>query len=290
MSTTPTPRHEKTSDTPTGAGPLVEHTAAPDNSADQTPMVHVAGLHKEFGSLHILKGIDLDVGKGQVCVLLGPSGSGKSTLLRCINQLETFEAGSIRIDGELVGYQETSTRGGWLRRLPEKTIAAQRARIGMVFQRFNLFPHMTARENVMEAPIHVAGAGKDEARTTALHLLERVGMGGRADHYPAELSGGQQQRVAIARAMAMKPDLMLFDEPTSALDPELVGEVLAVLKNLAAEGMTMVIVTHEIGFAREVADIVAFMDDGVIVESGDPQSVIDDPQSPRLKGFLDSVL
>lgn len=290
MSTTPTPRHEKTSDTPTGAGPLVEHTAAPDNSADQTPMVHVAGLHKEFGSLHILKGIDLDVGKGQVCVLLGPSGSGKSTLLRCINQLETFEAGSIRIDGELVGYQETSTRGGWLRRLPEKTIAAQRARIGMVFQRFNLFPHMTARENVMEAPIHVAGAGKDEARTTALHLLERVGMGGRADHYPAELSGGQQQRVAIARAMAMKPDLMLFDEPTSALDPELVGEVLAVLKDLAAEGMTMVIVTHEIGFAREVADIVAFMDDGVIVESGDPQSVIDDPQSPRLRDFLDSVL
>ena len=179
MSTTPTPRHEKTSDTPTGAGPLVEHTAAPDNSADQTPMVHVAGLHKEFGSLHILKGIDLDVGKGQVCVLLGPSGSGKSTLLRCINQLETFEAGSIRIDGELVGYQETSTRGGRLRRLPEKTIAAQRARIGMVFQRFNLFPHMTALENVMEAPIHVAGAGKDEARTTALHLLERVGMGGR---------------------------------------------------------------------------------------------------------------
>ena len=290
MSTTPTPRHEKTSDTPTGAGPLVEHTAAPDNSADQTPMVHVAGLHKEFGSLHILKGIDLDVGKGQVCVLLGPSGSGKSTLLRCINQLETFEAGSIRIDGELVGYQETSTRGGWLRRLPEKTIAAQRARIGMVFQRFNLFPHMTALENVMEAPIHVAGAGKDEARTTALHLLERVGMGGRADHYPAELSGGQQQRVAIARAMAMKPDLMLFDEPTSALDPELVGEVLAVLKDLAAEGMTMVIVTHEIGFAREVADIVAFMDDGVIVESGDPQSVIDDPQSPRLRDFLDSVL
>ena len=290
MSTTPTPRHEKTSDTPTGAGPLVEHTAAPDNSADQTPMVHVAGLHKEFGSLHILKGIDLDVGKGQVCVLLGPSGSGKSTLLRCINQLETFEAGSIRIDGELVGYQETSTRGGWLRRLPEKTIAAQRARIGMVFQRFNLFPHMTARENVMEAPIHVAGADKDEARTAALHLLERVGMGGRADHYPAELSGGQQQRVAIARAMAMKPDLMLFDEPTSALDPELVGEVLAVLKNLAAEGMTMVIVTHEIGFAREVADIVAFMDDGVIVESGDPQSVIDDPQSPRLRDFLDSVL
>ena len=290
MSTTPTPRHEKTSDTPTGAGPLVEHTAAPDNSADQTPMVHVAGLHKEFGSLHILKGIDLDVGKGQVCVLLGPSGSGKSTLLRCINQLETFEAGSIRIDGELVGYQETPTRGGRLRRLPEKTIAAQRARIGMVFQRFNLFPHMTALENVMEAPIHVAGASKDEARATALHLLERVGMAGRADHYPAELSGGQQQRVAIARAMAMKPDLMLFDEPTSALDPELVGEVLAVLKDLAAEGMTMVIVTHEIGFAREVADIVAFMDDGVIVESGDPQSVIDDPQSPRLKGFLDSVL
>ena len=253
-------------------------------------MIHVEALHKEFGSLHILKGVDLDVGKGQVCVLLGPSGSGKSTLLRCINQLETFEAGSIRIDGELVGYQETPTRGGRLRRLPEKAIAAQRARIGMVFQRFNLFPHMTALENVMEAPIHVAGASKDEARATALHLLERVGMAGRADHYPAELSGGQQQRVAIARAMAMKPDLMLFAEPTSALDPELVGEVLAVLKDLAAEGMTMVIVTHEIGFAREVADIVAFMDDGVIVESGEPQSVIDDPQSSRLRDFLDSVL
>ena len=290
MSTTPTPRHGKTSDAPNETRPLAEHTAAPDTSVSQTPMIHVEALHKEFGSLHILKGVDLDVGKGQVCVLLGPSGSGKSTLLRCINQLETFEAGSIRIDGELVGYQETPTRGGRLRRLPEKAIAAQRARIGMVFQRFNLFPHMTALENVMEAPIHVAGADKDEARTAALHLLERVGMGGRADHYPAELSGGQQQRVAIARAMAMKPDLMLFDEPTSALDPELVGEVLAVLKDLAAEGMTMVIVTHEIGFAREVADIVAFMDDGVIVESGDPQSVIDDPQSPRLRDFLDSVL
>ena len=290
MSTTPTPRHGKTSDAPNETRPLAEHTAAPDTSVSQTPMIHVEALHKEFGSLHILKGVDLDVGKGQVCVLLGPSGSGKSTLLRCINQLETFEAGSIRIDGELVGYQETPTRGGRLRRLPEKAIAAQRARIGMVFQRFNLFPHMTALENVMEAPIHVAGADKDEARTAALHLLERVGMGGRADHYPAELSGGQQQRVAIARAMAMKPDLMLFDEPTSALDPELVGEVLAVLKDLAAEGMTMVIVTHEIGFAREVADIVAFMDDGVIVESGEPQSVIDDPQSPRLRDFLDSVL
>lgn len=290
MSTTPTPRHGKTSDAPNETRPLAEHTAAPDTSVSQTPMIHVEALHKEFGSLHILKGVDLDVGKGQVCVLLGPSGSGKSTLLRCINQLETFEAGSIRIDGELVGYQETPTRGGRLRRLPEKAIAAQRARIGMVFQRFNLFPHMTALENVMEAPIHVAGASKDEARATALHLLERVGMAGRADHYPAELSGGQQQRVAIARAMAMKPDLMLFDEPTSALDPELVGEVLAVLKDLAAEGMTMVIVTHEIGFAREVADIVAFMDDGVIVESGEPQSVIDDPQSSRLRDFLDSVL
>ncbi|WP_130866688.1 amino acid ABC transporter ATP-binding protein [Acidipropionibacterium timonense] len=253
-------------------------------------MVEIRGLHKEFGPLHILKGIDLDVEPGQVCVLLGPSGSGKSTLLRCVNQLETFEAGSIRVGGELVGFEERPTSDGRLRRLSDKRIAAQRAKVGMVFQRFNLFPHMTAIQNVMEAPIHVAGVSSARARARGMELLERVGMADRADHYPAELSGGQQQRVAIARAMAMDPELMLFDEPTSALDPELVGEVLAVLKDLAAAGMTMIVVTHELGFAREAADRVAFMDGGVVVESGRPEEVIDHPRSPRLKDFLDSVL
>lgn len=255
-----------------------------------TPMVQIRGLHKEFGALHILKGIDLDVAQGEVCVLLGPSGSGKSTLLRCINQLEIFEAGEIRVGGERVGFAEQPLTDGRLARLSEKQIAAQRARVGMVFQRFNLFPHMTAQANVMEAPIHVAGVPVAQAKTRAMELLERVGMADRATHYPSELSGGQQQRVAIARAMAMDPELMLFDEPTSALDPELVGEVLAVIKGLARTGMTMVVVTHELGFAREVADQVNFMDDGVIVESGAPADVIDHPQSPRLADFLASVL
>lgn len=255
-----------------------------------SPMVAITDLHKEFGALHILKGINLNVSAGEVCVLLGPSGSGKSTLLRCINQLETFEAGEIRIGGERVGFAEKALPDGRLARLTERQIAAQRARVGMVFQRFNLFPHMTALQNVMEAPIHVAGVPSAQARTRAVDLLERVGMADRASHYPSELSGGQQQRVAIARAMAMDPELMLFDEPTSALDPELVGEVLAVIKDLARSGMTMVVVTHELGFAREVADQVVFMADGVVVESGPPDQVIDHPQSPRLQDFLRSVL
>ena len=255
-----------------------------------SPMVQITALHKEFGPLHVLKGIDLQVSAGEVCVLLGPSGSGKSTLLRCINQLETFQAGEIRVGGERVGFAEQPLADGRLARLTEKQIAAQRSRVGMVFQRFNLFPHMTALQNVMEAPIHVAKVPVPEARKRAVELLERVGMADRSSHYPSELSGGQQQRVAIARAMAMDPELMLFDEPTSALDPELVGEVLAVIKDLARSGMTMVVVTHELGFAREVSDQVVFMADGVVVEAGRPDQVIDHPSSPRLKDFLDSVL
>ena len=259
-------------------------------SASAEPMVHITGLHKEFGPLHILKGIDLDIAPGEVCVLLGPSGSGKSTLLRCINQLETFEAGEIWVGGERVGYQRDPLPDGRLEKLSDKDIAAQRARVGMVFQRFNLFPHMTALGNVMEAPIKVLGLNKADAKSLAMSLLDRVDMADRADHSPAELSGGQQQRVAIARAMAMKPELMLFDEPTSALDPELVGEVLSVLKDLAGEGMTMIVVTHEMGFAREVADHVVFMDGGVVVEAGSPDQVIDNPKSDRLRGFINSVL
>ncbi|WP_027588091.1 amino acid ABC transporter ATP-binding protein [Acidipropionibacterium thoenii] len=253
-------------------------------------MVQISGLHKEFGALHILKGIDLDVSAGEVCVLLGPSGSGKSTLLRCINQLETFEAGEIWVGGDRVGFANEPLPDGRLARLTEKQIAAQRSRVGMVFQRFNLFPHMTALQNVMEAPIHVARVPAAQARKRALDLLERVGMADRSSHYPSELSGGQQQRVAIARAMAMDPELMLFDEPTSALDPELVGEVLSVIKDLARSGMTMMVVTHELGFAREVADQVVFMADGVVVEAGAPTQVIDSPQSARLQDFLKSVL
>lgn len=262
----------------------------PGRPALGTPMVQISGLHKEFGALHILKGIDLQITSGEVCVLLGPSGSGKSTLLRCINQLETFEAGEIRVGGDRIGFAEQPLGDGRLARLTEKQIAAQRARVGMVFQRFNLFPHMTAQANVMEAPIHVAGVPVAQAKARAMELLERVGMADRATHYPSELSGGQQQRVAIARAMAMDPELMLFDEPTSALDPELVGEVLNVIKDLARSGMTMIVVTHELGFAKEVADQVVFMDDGIVVEAGPPSAVIDHPQSPRLKDFLDSVL
>jgi len=258
--------------------------------ASAEPMVHITGLHKEFGPLHILKGIDLDVAPGEVCVLIGPSGSGKSTLLRCINQLETFEVGEIWVGGQRVGYEHDPLPDGRLKRLSDKGIAAQRARVGMVFQRFNLFPHMTALGNVMEAPIKVSGLTKEEAKPLAMSLLHRVGMADRADHYPAELSGGQQQRIAIARAMAIKPELMLFDEPTSALDPELVGEVLSVLKDLAGEGMTMIVVTHEMGFAREVADHVVFMDDGVVVETGSASQVIGNPKSNRLRGFIDSVL
>ena len=251
-------------------------------------MVSVRGVHKFFADLHVLQGIDLDIAPGEVCVILGPSGSGKSTLLRCLNLLEEISAGRVYVDGELLGYREDAA--GVLHERRDKEIAAQRSRIGMVFQRFNLFPHKTALENVMEAPIQVLKRPRKEARRQALELLDRVGLADRADHYPAELSGGQQQRVAIARALAMEPEIMLFDEPTSALDPELVGEVLQVMQDLAASGMTMAVVTHEIGFAREVADQVVFMDGGIIVEAGSPAEVIDNPQSERTKEFFSKVL
>ncbi|KAE8765160.1 ATP-binding cassette domain-containing protein [Georgenia thermotolerans] len=254
-------------------------------------MIQIDGVHKLFGELHVLRGVDLTVPAGSVCVVLGPSGSGKSTLLRCVNQLEEIDAGRIRVDGELMGYREETRDGASeLHRLHPRKIAQQRARIGMVFQRFNLFPHMTALENVMEAPVQVKGRSKAAARTRALELLDRVGLADRAGHYPAQLSGGQQQRVAIARALAMDPDLMLFDEPTSALDPELVGEVLGVMQDLAADGMTMMVVTHEIGFAREVGDQVVFMDDGVVVEQGRPADVLDAPTQQRTREFLSKVL
>lgn len=254
------------------------------------PAVKAVQVHKAFGPLHVLKGIDLTVMPGTVTVILGPSGSGKSTFLRLINQLETLTGGSIEVDGELIGYKHVTKNGqDMLQTLDDKEIAAQRSRLGMVFQRFNLFPHMTALENVMEAPVHVKHMDKKEARKLAIEELNRVGMGERLDYYPAQLSGGQQQRVAIARALAMKPEIMLFDEPTSALDPELVGEVLNVMLDLAKEGMTMVVVTHEIGFAREVADQVVFMDGGVVVEQGGPE-IIDHPSEPRFKDFLQHVL
>ena len=254
------------------------------------PAVKATQVHKAFGNLHVLKGIDMTVMPGTVTVILGPSGSGKSTFLRLINQLETLTGGSIEVDGELIGYKHVTKNGqDMLQTLNDKEVAEQRSKLGMVFQRFNLFPHMTALENVMEAPVHVKHMDKKEARELAIQELNRVGMGERLDYYPAQLSGGQQQRVAIARALAMKPEIMLFDEPTSALDPELVGEVLNVMLDLAKEGMTMVVVTHEIGFAREVADQVVFMDGGVVVEQGGPE-IIDHPSEPRFKDFLQHVL
>jgi len=257
----------------------------PDHSgsaADQ-PLVRALNVMKSFHGNEVLKGIDLDVRRGEVVVLLGPSGSGKTTLLRCINQLESIDGGRIWVDGDLAGYRED---GGHLHHLTDKQVAAQRREIGMVFQRFNLFPHMTALENVMEAPVRVKGLDKKQARARALELLEQVGLDDKPDAYPAQLSGGQQQRVAIARALAMDPKLMLFDEPTSALDPELVGEVLRVMRELARRGMTMIVVTHEMGFAREVADHVVFMDGGVVVEEGRPKSVLGNPQHERTKSFL----
>lgn len=256
------------------------------------PKVRVSGLHKFFGELHVLRGVDLTVPTGTVTVLVGPSGSGKSTLLRCINELESIDAGRVWVDGELIGMRELPGRDGKpvLHALSDKDRAAQRAKIGMVFQRFNLFPHMTAIQNIMEAPIHVKKTPKEQARRRAEELLERVGLAERMDHYPSQLSGGQQQRVAIARALAMDPELMLFDEPTSALDPELVGEVLTVMKDLARDGMTMVVVTHEMGFAREVGDQLLFMDGGAVVERGAPADVLDHPANERTRAFLSSVL
>ena len=256
---------------------------------DQSALIQIRGVHKFFGDLHVLRGIDLDITNGEVCVIMGPSGSGKSTLLRCLNQLETISAGEIFIDGELLGYRKDSSTGV-LHDLTDKQIASQRSQIGMVFQRFNLFPHMTAIDNVMEGPIQVLGRPKAEVARDAQEYLELVGLGDRLNHYPSQLSGGQQQRVAIARALAMKPELMLFDEPTSALDPELVGEVLSVMQDLAKAGMTMVVVTHEVGFAREVADHVVFMDGGTIVEEGSPEDVIVNPQNPRTQEFFSKVL
>lgn len=253
-------------------------------------MVQANQVHKFFGDLHVLKGIDLTVARGEVCVLMGPSGSGKSTLLRCINEMEQISAGRLYVNGELMGLREEHKDGKTiLHRLPDKEIARQRAKIGMVFQRFNLFPHMTAIQNVMEAPRKVLKLSKKAAYELAEQLLAKVGLADRINHYPAQLSGGQQQRVAIARALAMNPELMLFDEPTSALDPELVGEVLSVMQQLAADGMTMVVVTHEIGFAREVGDQVVFMDEGVVLENGAP-SLIDHPTHPRAQEFFAKVL
>jgi polar amino acid transport system ATP-binding protein len=251
------------------------------------PMVQAENVHKSFGPLEVLKGVDLTVRPGEVSCVIGPSGSGKSTFLRCINHLEKINAGRIWVDGELVGYRE---RGGKLHEMREKDVATQRRSIGMVFQRFNLFPHMTALGNVMEAPMRVRRESRSAVRERAEVLLRRVGLGDKMDVYPAHLSGGQQQRVAIARALAMQPKLMLFDEPTSALDPELVGEVLDVMKDLAREGMTMIVVTHEIGFAREVGDSLIFMDGGTVVEAGSPREVIANPRHERTQAFLGKVL
>ncbi|MFG2044344.1 amino acid ABC transporter ATP-binding protein [Dactylosporangium sp. NPDC048998] len=250
-------------------------------------MVRAENVHKYFGRLEVLRGIDLEVRPGEVCCVIGPSGSGKSTFLRCINHLERLNAGRIWVDGELVGYRE---RGGKLYEMRDREVAIQRRNIGMVFQRFNLFPHMTVLENVMEAPLRVRRESRSEVRQRALALIDRVGLAEKVDSYPNQLSGGQQQRVAIARALAMRPKLMLFDEPTSALDPELVGEVLDVMQDLAREGMTMVVVTHEIGFAREVGDTLVFMDGGVVVEAGNPREIIANPRHERTKTFLAKVL
>jgi polar amino acid transport system ATP-binding protein len=252
-----------------------------------TPMLRAQAVHKSYGRLEVLRGIDLEVAPREVMCLIGPSGSGKSTFLRCINHLEKIDAGKLFVDGELVGYQQ---RGEKLHELPDSDVCRKRSEIGMVFQRFNLFPHMTALENVIEAPLHVKGETAAVARDRGRKLLDRVGLADKVDVYPNQLSGGQQQRVAIARALAMEPKLMLFDEPTSALDPELVGEVLDVMRDLAQSGMTMVVVTHEMSFAREAGDTLVFMDGGVIVEAGAPREVLANPQHERTKSFLAHVL
>jgi len=254
---------------------------------NDTPVVKAEQVHKWFGRTEVLKGIDLQVGRGEVMCIVGPSGSGKSTFLRCINHLEKIDSGRLSVDGELVGYRE---RAGKLYEMRESEVARQRRGIGMVFQQFNLFPHMTAMENLMEAPLRVQRQDKAQVRARAQTLLDRVGLGERGDAYPSQLSGGQQQRVAIARALCMEPKLMLFDEPTSALDPELVGEVLEVMRRLAEDGMTMIVVTHEMGFAREVGDSFVFIDGGVVVESGTPRDVLAHPQHERTRAFLSKVL
>ncbi|MGY4512160.1 amino acid ABC transporter ATP-binding protein [Bradyrhizobium sp. USDA 3650] len=251
------------------------------------PLVAIRSVSKSFGEFQALKNVSLDIRPGEVMCLIGASGSGKTTLLRCINQLAAIDSGGIWLDGELLGVRE---QGGRLHRLSEREIGRQRLKTGMVFQRFNLFPHKTALENITEGPLQVQGRKPDEVRAEAIELLRRVGLSAKADSYPAQLSGGQQQRVAIARALAMKPMLMLFDEPTSALDPELVGEVLAVMKELARSGMTMLVVTHELGFAREVADRVVYMDQGAIIEQGSASDVLGAPREERTRAFLSAVI
>lgn len=250
-------------------------------------MVDARSVRKSYGANDVLNGISLTVEQGEVLCIIGPSGSGKSTFLRCLNHLESINGGRIYVNGELMGYRQV---GNVLHEMKSKDIAKARQGIGMVFQRFNLFPHLTALQNIIEAPIGVAGMNPEEAKALGQELLEQVGLGDKGEHYPSQLSGGQQQRVAIARALAMKPKLMLFDEPTSALDPELVGDVLDVMKNLAKAGMTMIVVTHEMGFAKEVADKVVFIDKGQIVEAGSPKQVLDNPQEARTKAFLNKVL
>ena len=251
------------------------------------PALRVEGVRKSYGHVEVLKGIDMQVRPGEVACLVGPSGSGKSTFLRCINHLEKINSGRLYVHGELVGYQE---KKGRLYELTDREVCRKRAEIGMVFQSFNLFQHMSVLENIIEAPTRVLKISKEEAVIHARELLELVGLSGREDSLPKQLSGGQQQRVAITRALAMRPKLMLFDEPTSALDPELVGEVLAAMQDLASSGMTMIVVTHEMGFARKVADTVAFMDAGLIVESGPPDKILDNPQHERTKSFFSKVL
>jgi polar amino acid transport system ATP-binding protein len=258
-----------------------------DSSVTATPMVRAEAVHKSFGRLEVLRGIDLDVAAREVVCIIGPSGSGKSTFLRCINHLEKIDAGRLSVDGELVGYRQV---GDKLHELHDKDVCRKRAEIGMVFQRFNLFPHMTALENVIEAPLRVKGQAREDVMPRAQSLFARIGLLDKINAYPNQLSGGQQQRVAIARALAMEPKLMLFDEPTSALDPELVGDVLDVMRGLAEEGMTMIVVTHEMGFAREVANRAVFMDQGFIVEQGEPESFFDSPQQARTQQFLSKIL
>lgn len=261
----------------------MSHMPADVQSSDTVSLVVARNVHKSYGDNEVLKGIDLDVKPSEVVVILGPSGSGKSTFLRCINHLEDIDRGSIMVGGEQIGYE---LRGDRLHKLSERAIARQRRDIGMVFQQFNLYPHMTVLQNIIEAPVGVHKESRQEAEKYARELLEKVGLSDKADAYPRHLSGGQQQRVAIARALAVKPKLMLFDEPTSALDPELVGEVLATMRDLAQQGLTMIVVTHEIGFAKEAADRVVFMDRGYVVEQGAADEVLVNPQHPRTQAFL----